>query len=289
MAIILSAESTIDIPQNLLDLYQIKTVPYMIVMDETEAKDGEVLGDDLFAFTEKTGRLARTTAVNQATFHDYFAELTKDGDEVIHFSLSSCFSSSCGNATLAAEDFGGKVRVVDSRVLSSGIALLAIYARKLVDAGYSADEIVSLVKERIPYDQTSFGLESVNYLYKGGRCSALKMLGANLLGLKPRIVVENGSMKPSKTFRGSMATWVKKYVEATLADYPNYDHDVVFITYSSCEDEEIIEWVKAKLTEKGFKTIYPTRANGTVCCHCGPHCLGILYLNDGDHPVTPKQ
>ncbi len=288
MSIIISAESTIDLPKDILQKYKIHTIPFTLVMGEEIAHDGEVLGEDLFAYTERTGKLAKTTAVNREEFDKYFNELLKEGDEVIHFSLSSEMSSAYNNAVSVAEGLNGRVHVVDSRVLSTGIALEAIYASKLADAGYSSEEIVTMVMERIPFNQTSFGLESVNYLYKGGRCSGVKNFVVSTLGLKPRILVEDGKMVPSKIFRGSMSRWVKKYVELTLNQFDNPDHELVFITYSSC-DEEIVNATKETLKAAGFKTIYPTRAGGTVCCHCGPHCLGILYMNDGDHPVTKKQ
>ncbi len=289
--IILSAETTIDIPEELLAQYDIHVLPYTIVMGDKEFRDGQVKGEDLFAYTDETGKLARTAAVNREEFQAHFESLLKDHPDadIIHFTLSSEMSAAYNNACAVAEGFGGHVHIIDSRVLSTGIALQAIYARKLIDAGYSVDEIIEKVKERIPYDQTSFGLESVNYLYKGGRCSALAMLGANLLGLRPQILVVDGKMKPGKKFRGKMRKWSKDYIDATLAQFNNPDHEVVFITYSSVMHFEVIEWAKARLEQEGFKTIYVTRANGTICCHCGPKCLGILYFNDGDHPVTPKQ
>ncbi len=289
MSIIISAESTIDLPKEMLAEFKIRTVPFTLVMGEVTEHDGEVLGDDLFAYTEKTGKLAKTTAVNRDEFEKYFNELLKEADEVIHFSLSSEMSSAYNNACSVAATLGGKVHVIDSRVLSTGIALEAIYASKLNQAGYSADEIVEMVKARIPYDQTSFGLESVEYLYKGGRCSSVKNFVVSKLGLKPRILVENGKMAASKIFRGSMKRWVRKYAESILEQFNNPDHELVFITYSSCEDQEILDDTYNLLKENGFKDIRFTRSGGTVSCHCGPHCLGVLYMNDGDHPVEPKK
>ncbi len=290
MSIIISAESTIDLPKNILEQYKIRTVPFTLVMGEEQGHDGEVLGKDLFAYTERTGKLAKTTAVNQEEFREYFTNLLKEGDEIIHISLSSEISSAHSNAVVIANEIApDRIHVIDSRVLSTGIALEAIYASKLVDAGYSSKEIVEKVKKRIPFNQTSFGLESVAYLYKGGRCSGVKNFVVSTLGLKPRILVVDGKMTPSKIFRGSMKRWVKKYVEATLEQFDNPDHDLIFITYSSCDDDEIIKETIVRLKEAGFKEIIPTKAGGTICCHCGPHCLGILYMNDGDHPIVPKR
>lgn len=286
MKIALSAESTIDIPENLLKQYGITTLPYTLIMGERSELDGIVKGEDLFAYTEKTGKLAKTSAVNQMQFKERFEALLKDYDAIIHFSLSSDMSSSFSNASLAAQEIGSKnIYVIDSRVLSSGIALQAIYARKLIEAGKDPETIVQMVKERIPFDQSSFGLEAVNYLYKGGRCSALAALGANILHIRPQIIVKDGKMISGKKFRGPMEKWVKDYVETTLKEFPNPDLEEVFITYSSAPDE-IVEMVRARLKERGFKHIMNTNANGTVCCHCGPHTLGILYFNDGPHPIA---
>lgn len=284
MKIALSAESTIDLPKNLLREFNIKTIPFTLVMGEKAALDGEVLGEDLFAYTAKTGKLARTAAVNLAQFSDYFSRLLQQDDFVIHISLSSEISSAYQNAVTAAKEWPGKVFVIDSRSLSTGIALLALYARKLIDAGFGPEDVVKAVTARIPFDQASFALESVDYLYKGGRCNALAALGVNLLHIRPQIIVKDGKMIQGKKFHGPMVKWVGDYVDETLREFSNPDLEVVFITFSSATDE-VVEVARARLRARGFKRIIPTRAGGTICCHCGPHCLGVLYLNDGAHPV----
>lgn len=286
MKIALSAESTIDIPESLLKQYDIATVPYTLIMGDKSELDGVVKGEDLFAYTSKTGKLAKTSAVNEMQFKEHFEKLLKEHDAIIHFSLSSEMSSAFNNASLAAKEIGNKnIYIIDSRVLSSGIALQAIYARKLIEAGKDPETIVRLVKERIPFDQSSFALEAVDYLYKGGRCSAMAALGANILHIRPQIIVKDGKMISGKKFRGPMEKWVSDYVEATLDEFPNPDLDEVFITYSSAP-EDIIDMVRKRLEKAGFKHIMNTGANGTVCCHCGPHTLGVLYFNDGPHPVN---
>jgi DegV family protein with EDD domain len=286
MNIALSAESTIDLQKDLLDFYHITTVPYTLTFGETSALDGEVKGEDLFAYTAKTGKLAKSSAVNQEQFKKYFTELLKTHEAIIHFSLSSDMSSSYNNACLAAKEIGqeDKIFVVDSRSLSTGIALQAIYARKLIDAGKKPEDIIKLVATRVPSTQASFGLEAVDYLYKGGRCSAMAVLGANILHIRPQIIVKDGKMISGKKYRGPMAKWVEDYVETTLEEFNNPDLDEVFITYSSAPDE-VVDWVRERLKKAGFRHIMNTNANGTVCCHCGPHTLGILYFNDGPHKV----
>ncbi len=284
MKIALTAESTVDLPKELLTRYDIATVPFALIMGDKQGLDGEVKGEDLFDFVEKTGTLPHTSAVNQAQFVEFFKKRLVDHDAVIHFSLSGDFSSAYQNAVVAASAFGGRVYVVDSRSLSTGIALLCLYAHKLIAASKTPEEIVALVKARIPFDQASFGLESVDYLYKGGRCSAVAALGANLLKIRPQILVTDGKMRSGKKFHGPMIKWVADYIDATLKEFSDPDLEEVFLTYSSAPDE-VVALGQEKLEKAGFKNIHVTRSGGTITCHCGPHCLGILYLNDGPHPV----
>ena len=285
MKIAITAETTIDIQQDLLDQYEIRTIPFTLIMGEETALDGEVKSEDLFAFVEKTGNLPRTSALNANDYKVFFEKQLKEYDVVIHFTLSSGITSSCEHALDAAEEFKGKVFVIDTKSLSTGIALQAIYARKLARIGLEPAEIVKRVEERIPYDQTSFSLESVNYLYKGGRCSKLAMIGANLLRLKPGIYVKDGKMGPGKMYRGNMMRAVMDYVNDTLAKFNNPDKEEVFITFSSAP-EEVVDAVRDRLLREGFENIHATYAGATISCHCGPHCLGILYMNDGPHPIA---
>ncbi len=288
MKIILSAESTIDLSPELLTDYQIKTIPFTLLLGDEAKKDGEVLGEDLFAYTEKTGKLPKTSAINVQEYRDYFHKLLEEGDSILHFSLSSGITSATEHALQAAEEINKegmkKVIVIDSLSLSTGIALQAIYARKLIDKGYPIEEIAEKVKARIPFDQTSFALESVETLYKGGRCSAVAKIAANILGLRPQIIMKEGKMISGKKFRGKMNKWTVDYTNATLEEFNNPDLEEVFITYSSA-DETVLEAVKKILEERGFKHIMITQAGGTICCHCGPHTLGVLYFNDGPHPL----
>lgn len=280
MRIAITAESTIDLPKELLQEFDIRTIPFTIVMGEESKLDGEFPVSELFEYTEKTGKLPRTSAVNEFQFEEFFNEILKEYDEIVHVSLSSEISSACANAKTVSKKYNGRVHVIDSRSLSTGIALLAMAARDYANEGKSAKEIVDLVERRIPHDQASFSLESVNNLYKGGRCSLLSMIGANVLRIKPEIYVRDGKMYPGKKYRGPMKKVVLDYVEDTLAEFNTPDLSRVFITYSTAP-QDVLDAVKARLEKEGFKRIMLTTAGGTISCHCGPHCLGILYINDG--------
>lgn len=283
MKIGLSAESTCDLQEDLLQKYNINTVPFTIIMGEESFEDGKVKGEDVFAYFDKTGTLPKTTAVNQATYEDFFSNLKKEYDVIIHIAFGGKMSSSCQNAFMAANNVGG-VYVIDSDNLSTGIAMQLIYARKLIDSGKTPEEIVELVQKRTSSVQASFGIEAVNYLYKGGRCSAVAAFAAGMLKLRPQILVKDGGMLPGKKYKGKMIKWVKEYTKDTFEQFNNPDHEVCFITYSSADDG-VLEVVEEMVKAQGFKEIYLTRANCTISSHCGPNCLGVLYYNDGDHIV----
>lgn len=282
MKIAISAESTIDLPKDILKKYDIHTLPFTLIMKDDSVFDGEIEPEELFAFTDKTGELPKTSAVNEFQYREYFKKLKDEGyDAIVHFSLSSAISSACKNATKIKDEFEN-VYVIDTKSLSTGIALLAIQARELADKGLDAKEIYEQSLKRVPHVQASFSLESVNYLYKGGRCSMLAMLGANLLHLKPEIYVDptKGTMSAGKKFKGPMMKVVMNYVNDTLEKYANPDFSRVFITFSTAPDD-VVKAVENRLYECGFKEVIKTHAGGTISCHCGPHCLGILYINDG--------
>ena len=279
MRIALSAESTIDMPEELLRKYDIHTTPFTILLGDEARLDGDVTPPEIIDYVSKTNQLPKTSAVNSYQYKEHFEKLLKDYDAVIHFCLSSEISVACHNAKTTASEMKN-VYVVDSRSLSTGIALLAIYASKLRDKGLEPKKIVEKCEKRIPSLQVSFVLNRLDYLYKGGRCSALQMFGANLLKLRVQILVKDGKMGAGKKYRGNMTHCIVNYVNDTLASFDNPDLEEVFIT-STTATEEQVDAVRKILEEHGFKHIMVTNAGGTITSHCGENCLGILYINDG--------
>jgi len=279
MKIAVSVESTCDLSKELIENYDIKVIPYGIVMGDKSFKDGEIATPDLFKMVDEAGVLPKTNAINEFEYTEYFESLKKDYDAVIHVCLSSGLSSSCGNAQRASNNVEN-VFVVDSQSLSTGIGLLALYARELAEQGVEPKDIAEKVQVRVDKLQVSFVIERLDYLYKGGRCGSLAYFGANLLKLRPRIVVNNGKMGADKKYRGNMEKVVAKYCEETLNEFDTPDLDKVFVTYTTATPE-MVAAAKQALTDRGFKNIYETHAGCTIASHCGGNTLGILYFNDG--------
>ena len=279
MKIALSSESTCDLPKELLEKYNISIIPYSIILGDDIVEDDETVPAKIYDFVEKTKKLPKTSAINEASYKEYFKKLLANHDAVIHIGLSSGLSCSNSNSIKAAETLKN-VYVIDSLSLSTGLALLCTYARELIDAGEKAEVIAEKLRARVPNIQASFVVERLDYLYKGGRCNKLALFGANLLKIRPQIVVKDGCMSPGKKFRGKMESVVEKYCEETLAEFNTPDRKIVFITHTSATPEMVAR-AKTALEQAGFETIYDTVAGGTITSHCGEHVLGILYFNDG--------
>ncbi len=276
--IIISCDSTADLPRELCEKYSIPVIPLGVTLGDTTYLDGiNITPDEVYAHHTKTGELPKTTAANVGDFIDFFTPLANDGKKIIHFTISSEMSSTYSNAVLAAEEFEN-VYIIDSRNLSTGIGLLVLAAAEMAQSGMEADEIVEKSKELVKCSDASFVIDNLEYLHKGGRCSAVAMLGANLLKLKPCIDVTNGKMDVSKKYRGKYADVLKQYVDERLADIDSIDLNRVFVTHAGCSDEivnAVYEQVKSKAD---FKEVIVNRAGCTISSHCGAYTLGVLVV-----------
>lgn len=279
MKIAISTESTCDLPKELIDKYGFEVIPYSVILGDDVVVDDASLPAKIFEYVEKTKILPKTSAINEIQYKEYFSKLLEKYDAVIHISLSSGLTSSVAHAETAISKMKN-VYLIDSLSLSTGIALLAIYAKELADQGLEPEAIVEKVKARVPFVQASFVVERLDYLYKGGRCNSLAYFGANLLKIRPQIVVKDGKMKSAKKYRGKMEKVIENYSKDTLEEFNDADKKLAFVTYTTATPE-MIEPAKKALEAAGFETIYETQAGGTITSHCGEHVLGILYINDG--------
>lgn len=278
MKIALSAESTVDLTEKLIEEWNINLVKFRISIGEEEFFDGDKTNGEIYSLVYLHKVLPKTSAVNQEQYREHFTKLFNEGyDAIIHISLSSEISTACNNARAVAKEMKN-VYVIDSRSLSTGIALLCHYARVLIDKGIAPDKIQELVSSRCDDVEASFILYTLEYLYKGGRCSLLALFGANLLKIRPQILVINGKMAPSKKFIGEYNKCVEKYAESIVEKYNKPDKSLAFVTYSSYEPE-MIKVCKDVLIKAGFERIEETSSGSTITSHCGENCIGVLFIN----------
>ena len=278
MSIKITADSTCDLTAELLERYDVDLIPLSVILNDKSLKDGlEVTPDDLYRHVEATGSLPTTSANSVGEYQDRFALLSPQYDAVIHINISAEFSSCYQNACIAAEEFDN-VYVVDSRNLSTGHGHVVIEAALAAERGMSAPEIVDFLNDLTGRVEASFVLDQLAYMVKGGRCSAVAALGANLLKLKPCIEVKDGKMGVVKKYRGPFAKVLGEYVKDRLDGREDVLYERIFITYSS-EMPEVVDAVRAAVKQYGsFVEILETRAGCTVSTHCGPNTLGILFI-----------
>lgn len=284
MKIKITTDSTADVSKEFLESLGVSYIPLIVNLGDEERFDTETIkSSDIPEYVAKTGKLPKTAARSTEDFKTFFKEFLDNGyDEIIHFSISNELSVTYQNAKRASFELcQDKIHVVDSRNLSTGTTLLVMHAVELLKQGKSAKEIADIERNRAYNVQSSFVVDTLTYLYKGGRCSLLSMFGANLLKIRPTLQLVDGKIVPTEKYRGKMSVVLTKYIDDTLSKYNNPDKTRCFITHADAEPalvDELVEYVKSKNI---FREVISSNANSTIYSHCGKGTLGILYINDG--------
>lgn len=273
----ITADSTCDLSPDILKSMEITLAPLYIMVGEKSFRDGvDITPADVFNYVDKEGKTCKTAAINAYDYQLFFAELAPKYEAVIHICIGSAFSSCYQNAALVAKNFDN-VYVIDSENLSTGSGHLVYEAVLMAREGMKAEEICAKLEELIPKVDTSFVIEHLDYLHKGGRCSGLEAFGARLIQIKPCIEVRKGKMVVGKKYRGSFERCLDQYIGDRLSGKDDIDYSRLFITYSTCPEPILAKVEDAVNRYANFKEIIKTKAGCTVCSHCGPNTLGILF------------
>lgn len=279
MKIKITSDSTCDLSGEQIEKNAIGIFSLSVILGEHCYRDGELSPQDIFEFVKNTGTLPKTAAGSQAEYAAFFAENLHGFDALIHFNISSQASSSHSAACKAAEKFGGKVFVIDTKALSTGQGLLVLKACDLSAEGHTAEEIVQTINGLRPKVNTSFVPDALDYLHKGGRCSLAALIGAKVLKLHPLICEnEEGRLIAPKKYMGSMSRCIRTYIGDLRAQYPEYDKTRCFITHSSA-DRELVDLAKELVVQNfDFDEVCETVAGSIVTSHCGRNTLGVLFI-----------
>lgn len=281
MNIKISADSTCDLSPDLIARYDIGISPLYIVRDGESLVDGvDITPDEIYAHVEAGGSMCSTAAVSVYDYVEFFRKELESADAVVHFHISGDMSACYQNACIAAAEVGN-VYPVDARNLSTGIGLLVLEAAELARKGeLTAQEIQQRMNQRRELLDVSFVVEQLGYLRKGGRCSSVAALGANMLSLRPCIQVKDGKMGVGKKYRGAYQKCLLQYVKERLEGRDDIDTHRIFITESGgFTPEEVAEVEAAVRGYQPFEEVLHTRAGCTISSHCGPRTLGILYFH----------
>lgn len=271
-------DSTVDLSDELLSKFDIEVIPLYVTIGGKSYKDMvDIRPDELYTLVEKLGELPKSSAPSVSDYFEAFSRYVKADYDIVYVALSSKLSASYQNACIAAKEFEeGRVVVVDSLNLSTGIGQLAIYAAELASQGMDAKEVYRNVMQRVPKVRSSFIISTLKYLHMGGRCSSLQMIAGNLLRINPQIVVKEGSLVVGNKYRGRGEKVWDEYYKDAVGDAKMVDKRRVFVTHSAYI--EAAEYLKKKLEDE-LKTqeVIITHAGCVISTHCGPGTVGILY------------
>lgn len=277
----LVSDSTCDLSPALVQRCGVTILPLNIHLGEDAYEDGmNITPEEIFAWSDANKSTPKTSTPSIARASELFAELTRDGSELICFSISGEMSTSGNVMTMAAADLEmeDRIHVVDSENLSTGIGLLIMAAADMIQEGKTAEQILSRLEQLKPKVRASFVVDTLTYLQRGGRCTSVAAIAGSMLHLHPRIVVENGKMHADKKYRGKMNSVIDSYVKDLDEGLSGADPQRVFVTHSGC-DQQILDEICEGLAQRNyFQEILVTQAGGVVCSHCGPGTLGVLFI-----------
>lgn len=276
----ITADSTCDLPKELLKRFDIRIIPLTIIYGEESWKDGvDITRDDMYRHYRAGRLLPQTSAPSVQEFLDFFTPIVEAGYEIVHLDISSELSNSYNAARLAAAELGG-VYVVDSRHLCCGLGLLAIEGAECRDGGLPAKIIAEHLRALIGKVETSFVLDTLEFMQKGGRCSNLAVLGANLLRLKPALEMSDGKLVVYKKYRGSIEQAAKQYIRERLAGKKIRTGHIIVADSGDIDKallKEIYELIRAAVP---VKELHHADAGCTICAHCGPRTVAVFFINE---------
>lgn len=272
------SDSSCDLSAELIEKYGIGIIPMNVTLEGKSYRDGiDLVPDDIYARYKVSGSLPKTAAINPEQYRDEFNKYLEEGYDIVYISISSEFSSNYQNSVIAASDFDN-IYCVDSKNLSTGFGHIVLLGAEMEQEGLEAAVIAERLNSIVPNVRSSFILDKLEFLHKGGRCSSVAALGANLLKLKPCIEVVDGKMVVGKKYRGKLDAVLKQYTNDKLSDISNINKHRIFVTHSGISQDIIdmvVNTVKSKLD---FEEIVITRAGCTISSHCGPNTLGVLFI-----------
>lgn len=277
------SDSTCDLSNEIIEKYNISIIPLYIVLNDKEYKDGlEITPDEIYKWCEKNHATPKTSATGILEVVDVLKEEIKKADEIIMFSISAKMSATCKVFDMAVEELElmDRVSVIDSVNLSAGVGHLVMEAAIMAKEGRNRREIVDEVERMKGMIKSSFVVDTLTYLHRGGRCSSISALAGGALKLHPKIVVEDGTMSSTKKYRGKMTSVIMHYVKDMEIELLKAKSDRIFITHSGCEKSDIDEVYYYLKNLNHFEEILVTRAGGVISCHCGPGTLGVIFIEE---------
>lgn len=275
----LVTDSTCDLSEELIKRYTIEVIPLYVNFKNKSYLDGvDIIVPEMYDMVKESNELPKTAAPSPGIFHDVFEKYLNEGYDVLYTGIGSKFSASFNSATIAKDMLKtDKIYLVDSLNLSTGSGLLLLKAGQMIETGKTAGEIKSTLENIVPKVRSQFVINTLDYLYKGGRLNALSAFLGTMMRFKPIIKVRDGVMGVGKKGRGKVENAINIMIGDMLNEKEDIDEDFMMITHSLANEEA--KYIRSKIeTQVNVKNIYETQAGCVISSHCGKGTIGVLYI-----------
>ena len=277
--VVITTDSSSDIPAEMAKQLGIEIIPIIINIGDKSFSDNgvDITVEDIYQYNDRDGLAAKTSALTMAEYYDFFKQFTDQGCEVVHLSIGAGYSSTYQNSLVAAAELEG-VYSVDSRTLHTGIMLQLLHACQLRDSGMDGAAIAADLEETSKKVRTSFIISRVDYLARGGRCSSVTALGANLLSIRPAVEQADGKLKVYKKYRGKLTSCCCQYAKEALTTHGEPDKRWVTVSHSGIAQETLDAVIETVKQTVDFDEMFVLRAGCTISSHCGPDTLSVCFI-----------
>ena len=279
MSVKIIVDSTADLLPRVAE--RVKVIPLTIRFGDQEFIDGVTINSQKFyEMLVESDRLPTTSQANPAVFEEAFAEAVDAGHDVVCITCSGKLSGTNQGAVIAAEEFPGKVFVVDSQTIALGSAILTEYALELVDRGLSAEEIAWKLLQKREKVRLIAMLDTLEYLKKGGRISATVAFAGGLLNIKPVICIEDGEIKMLGKARGSKQgnnLLVQEIQKAGGVDF----NKPLLLGYTGLSDNLLKKYIadSAALWQGNVEELPISIVGSVVGTHAGPGAVAVAFFS----------
>ena len=281
MPVILSAGSLSDIPEELQKKLSIDILPHTVVTDEGEFLDNVELSADEAVKYMETGKHVTGVTPEVSAYEEFFAGLLKRAHHVIYIALTTSMSDDFDRASRAARSFEN-VTVINSECMSSSLGHLLLAGYKLAQQNTPVDKIVSVLEQAKKRLRSGFVLGTTEYMAAKGLIGERVNRIAGSLMMRPSIRFSNDRYRIAGLWMGSLRHCYERYIRKTLSRKANPDKELLFVTYVSVPEEELV-WIEEQIRKRvNFERIIFQPASAVVASYCGPGTFGLLYMEQGE-------
>lgn len=253
-------------------------VPIAVNIDGKEYQSGvNLTSDQFYGLLQSCKEFPRTSQPSPQTFVEIFEQIKESGDQLIYLCLSSRLSGTYQGALIAKEMVDcDNIYVIDTLGATHVIGVLAQYARDLINGGFSAGEIVDKCEELKSKIKVYAGIDTLEYLYKGGRLSRASAAVGSVAGIKPIVTITDGRVESIGKCLGKIRAM--NFITDKINSHKiNYDFPIYSLYTSGTENCKELE---SKLIDNGYVISDRLQVGSTIGAHVGPGVYAVLFVEE---------